>query len=42
MYEIDKFMVYKLTVYCLVHSKLLLQVTSLQYIVYWNFFVTSH
>jgi len=33
MYEIAKFMVYKFTVYCIVYSKLLLQVYSLQQIV---------
>ena len=32
MYEIGKFMVYKFTVHCIVYSKLLIQVTSLQYI----------
>ena len=36
MYEIAKFMVYKFTVYCLVYSTLLLQVTD-QSVRYYTF-----
>ena len=41
MYEIGKFMVYKFTVYCIVYSKLLLQVYK--FIVYSKLLLfTSH